>query len=59
MGLDQHVLRDVASIDPPGEHGVHSQADHLPHRRPVPRQQSIDCLGVARANVVQQCLRVL
>ena len=59
MGFDQHILRDVASIDAPRQHRVHPQLDHPPHRAAMPCQQPIDGRIVAGAGVCQEFLRVV
>jgi len=54
VGLDQHILHDIAGIDPPLDHPVHAQMNHPLDRFPVAFQEAIDCVSIPPSGPVQQ-----
>jgi hypothetical protein len=42
VGLYQHILHNVARVDPALHHPVHPQVDHPPQRLAVPIQELVD-----------------
>ena len=59
MSLHQHILRDVASVDAPRQHGIHPHLNHLAHRAAMACQQPVDGRCIARLSVGKQFLSVV
>jgi hypothetical protein len=59
IGLDEHVLHDVAGVDPPLHHPIHPPVDHPPDRIAMPRQKVVDRRRVPATDAVEQHERLL
>ncbi len=58
IGVDHHLLHDVACVDTTFEHLVHPQINHPPHSVAVSVKQLIDSSVITFADVVQELLGV-
>jgi hypothetical protein len=56
VGLDQHILHDIAHIDPPLYFLVQPKLHHAPQAVTMPLHQTVDCVGVAPFGIGQQIL---
>jgi len=54
VGLEEHILNDVAGIDPALHAAIHAAIDHPLDRRAVPFEQSVDSPVVTLANPLEQ-----
>ena len=57
MGVEQHILHDVAGIDPAADYAIHPQIDHPPQRRAMALQQPIHGRRIAAAGFGEKFLR--
>ena len=59
VGLDHHVLHDVAGIHPPLHDAIHPLVDHPADRRAMAFKQAVDRVAVSLADAVEQHKRWL
>ena len=53
IGLDHHVLHDVAGIDPPLHDPIHPLIDHPADRRAMALEQAVDRRAVSLSDAVE------
>src|SRR5688500_3156602 len=56
VGLNEHILHDVANIDPPLNLAIQPHLNHSAERIAMPVQEAIDCLLIAAASAGKQLL---
>ena len=54
VGLDHHVLHDVAGVDPPLHDPIHPLVDHSADRCPMTFQQPVDGRAVPLSGAVEE-----
>ena len=57
--FDQHVLHDIAGVEPLRNRRVEAQIDHAANRLAVPGEQLLDGVGISRFRLAQQHLRIV